>query len=117
MTVSMKKIYLLGFIAAALTFSSCEDFLDSKNYTSKDSSNFPATEEDVNQMVSSVYKSAFYQQWQGDYGNNSEKYFAYANLASDDMYGGGGLNDQATQALDHILYQTDTQFEGFWQAS
>ena len=117
MIVPMKKIYLLGLVAAALTFSSCEDFLDSENYTSKDSSNFPSTEEDVNQMVSSVYKSAFYQQWQGDYGNNSEKYFAYANLASDDMYGGGGLNDQATQALDHILYQSDTQFEGFWSAS
>ena len=58
---------MLG-LAAALMFSSCEDFLDSENYTGKDSGNYPKTEEDVAQMVSSVYKATFYQQWQGDYG-------------------------------------------------
>lgn len=112
---NMKKIYMLG-LAAALMFSSCEDFLDSENYTGKDSGNYPKTEEDVAQMVSSVYKATFYQQWQGDYGNNSEKYFAAANLASDEMYGGGGENDAATQAVEHFMYTSDTQFEGFWSA-
>ena len=41
-------------------FSSCEDFLDSENYTGKDSTNFPGTEKDVDQMVAAVYKSTFY---------------------------------------------------------
>ena len=76
----------------------------------------PKTEEDVSQMVSSVYKASFYQQWQGDYGNNPHKYFAFANIASDDMFGGGGQNDINTQMLDHLLYTSDTDFEGYWSA-
>jgi len=37
----MKKIYLLA-IAAGFTLSSCEDFLDSENYTEANTGNFPA---------------------------------------------------------------------------
>ena len=114
----MKKIYLYSLgLAAALTFSSCEDFLDSKNYTGKDTSNFPMTEEDVDQMVSSVYKAAFYEQWQGNEGNSPNKYLLFADLASDDMYGGGGQNDLTTQALDHLLWQADDQMDQLWSAS
>lgn len=115
----MKKIYLYSLgLAAALTFSSCEDFLDSKNYTGKDTSNFPMTEEDVDQMVSSVYKAAFYEQWQGNTdGNSANKYYSFSNLASDDMYGGGGQNDLSTQSMDHLLWQDDNQFDQFWTAS
>lgn len=113
----MKKIYLLSLgLVAALTFSSCNDFLDSENYTGKDTSNFPMTEEDVDQMVSSVYKACFYEPWQNDNGNSAEKYYAFSNMASDDMYGGGGQNDLSTQALDHLLYQTDNQMEQYWAA-
>lgn len=113
----MKKLYMLGLAAAMMfSFSSCEDFLDSENYTGKDSGNYPKTEDDVAQMVSSVYKASFYQQWEGDYGNNPHKYFAFANIASDDMFGGGGQNDINTQMLDHLLYTSDTDFEGFWSA-
>ena len=114
----MKKIYLFSLgLAATLSFSSCEDFLDSQNYTGKDTSNFPMTEEDVDQMVSSVYKSAFYEQLQNDNGNSAEKYYAFSNLASDDMYGGGGQNDLSTQAMDHLLWQNDNQMDQFWTAA
>ncbi|MGL4851655.1 MAG: RagB/SusD family nutrient uptake outer membrane protein [Phocaeicola sp.] len=109
----MKKIYLLA-LAAAFTFSGCEDFLDSKNYTGKDSSNFPVSEDDVNQMVAGVYKSTFYQPF---YTNDVGQYITMANLASDDMYGGGGMNDMATQALDHLLYNSITQMESLWSAA
>lgn len=112
----MKKINILGLgLVAALTFCSCEDFLDSENYTGKDTSNFPMTEEDVDQMVSSVYKACFYEPWQ-DTGNNAEKYYSFSNLASDDMYGGGGQNDLSSQAMDHLLYQTDNQMDQYWTA-
>ena len=54
----MKKIYMLGLAAAMMfSFSSCEDFLDSENYTGKDSGNYVKSEDDVKQMVSSVYKA------------------------------------------------------------
>ena len=52
----MKKILLYG-LTAMLAPTSCEDFLDSQNYTGKDSGNFPKTETDVNQMIASVYEA------------------------------------------------------------
>lgn len=108
----MKKIYLLA-MAGMLTFTGCEDFLDSENYTGKDSSNFPQTESDVNQMVASVYKSTFYEPF---HNNDVAQYFTWACLASDDQYGGGGVNDTSTQALDHMLYNKVSDMEQLWKA-
>ena len=42
----MKKIFIMA-AAAILSFTSCEDFLDSQDYTGKNSTNFPSTNEDV----------------------------------------------------------------------
>ena len=55
--------YIIGGAVAAFTMASCEDFLDSENYTGKDSSNYPVSETDVEQMVAAVYNSSFYQQF------------------------------------------------------
>ncbi len=109
----MKKIFLYG-LAAAFMLTSCEDFLDSENYSGKDSSNFPKTENDVNQMIASVYEASFYQPFAN---NDVGQYFTYSNLASDDMYGGGGSDDKATQALDHFLYANNEQMNSLWSAA
>lgn len=111
----MKKIYLFSLgLAAALSFSSCEDFLDSQNYTGKDSGNFPKTENDVNQMIASVYEASFYQPFAN---NDVGQYLTWANLACDDMYGGGGTDDKATQALDHFMFNSNSQMESLWSAA
>lgn len=109
----MKKILAYG-LTALLALTSCEDFLDSENYTGKDSGNFPKTENDVNQMIASVYEASFYQPFAN---NDVGQYLTYSNLASDDMYGGGGSDDKATQALDHFLYNNNTQMESLWSAA
>ena len=109
----MKKIFAYG-LTALLALTSCEDFLDSQNYSGKDSSNFPKTEKDVNQMIASVYEASFYQPYKG---NDVGQYLTWANLASDDMYGGGGSDDKATQALDHFMYNNNTQMESLWKAA
>lgn len=108
----MKKIYIIG-IATAFALTSCEDFLDTENYTGKDSSNFPLTEADVNQMVAAVYGATLYEPQQ----SADASYFSLSNLASDDMYGGGGKNDQQTQALDHLLYNKDDAMSSLWTAA
>lgn len=107
----MKKIYLIGF-TAALIFSGCEDFLDSTNYTGKDSGNFPVNETDVNQMVAAVYEATINEPLQ----NPAATYIFFANLASDDMFGGGGKNDLQTQAADHLLYNDNGAMEATWTA-
>jgi hypothetical protein len=53
----MKKIYLLA-LTSVFALTGCNDFLDSENYTGKDSRNFPTSEQDVTQMVSAVYAAS-----------------------------------------------------------
>lgn len=111
----MKKIYLFGLgLAAALTFSSCEDFLDSENYTGKDSSTFPSSEQDVTWMTAAVYAASFNSPLLG---NDVSPYFYLANLAADDQLGGGSEStDKSTTALDFLLYNKDTDGEAQWNA-
>jgi hypothetical protein len=106
----MKKIFIMA-AAAILAFTSCEDFLDSQDYTGKNSTNFPSTNEDVDKMVAAVYKSCFYGPFQG---NNLEQYFSVANIMSDDMFGGAGLGDPWWQALDKLMYAQTNQMQDLW---
>lgn len=106
----MKKIFIMA-AAALLAFTSCEDFLDSQDYTGKNSTNFPTTNEDVDKMVAAVYKSCFYGPFQG---NNLEQYFSVANIMSDDMFGGAGLGDPWWQALDKLMYAQTNQMQDLW---
>jgi hypothetical protein len=106
----MKKIFILA-AAAILALTSCEDFLDSQDYTGKNSTNFPSTNEDVDKMVAAVYKSCFYGPFQG---NNLEQYFSVANIMSDDMFGGAGLGDPWWQALDKLMYAQTNQMQDLW---
>lgn len=109
----MKKILLSSLAVLAMTMTSCENFLDSEDYTGKNSSTFPKTETDVNQMVASVYKSTFYESF---HANDVSQYWTWANLAADDQLGGGGQNDVATQALDLLGVNAVTQMEQLWKA-
>lgn len=106
----MKKIFIIA-AAAILSLTSCEDFLDSQDYTGKNSTNFPSTNEDVDKMVAAVYKSCFYGPFQG---NNLEQYFSVANIMSDDMFGGAGLGDPWWQALDKLMYAQTNQMQDLW---
>ena len=106
----MKKLFIIA-AAVLLAFTSCEDFLDSQDYTGKNSTNFPSTNEDVDKMVAAVYKSCFYGPFQG---NNLEQYFSVANIMSDDMFGGAGLGDPWWQALDKLMYAQTNQMQDLW---
>jgi len=97
----MKK--LLYLVAASLLFASCEDFLDVKSYTMKDSSNFPESIEDAQQMLAGTYSTL-----NQAVASPMSTYFMVAELASDDRFGGGGENDKMAQALDLLMnYNTD----------
>ncbi len=106
----MKKLFIIA-AAALLAFTSCDDFLDSQDYTGKNSTNFPSTNEDVDKMVAAVYKSCFYGPFQG---NNLEQYFSVANIMSDDMFGGAGLGDPWWQALDKLMFAQTNQMQDLW---
>jgi hypothetical protein len=89
----MKKIIfilLTGFFLA-----SCESFLDTENLTEKTTGNFPATEIEANQMLTSIYANLLFE----DPEVSSSIYTA--QLAGDDCLGGNlsGSNNCATNFL------------------
>lgn len=109
----MKKIYLLA-LTSVFALTGCNDFLDSENYTGKDSRNFPTSEQDVTQMVSAVYAASFNSPLLG---NDVSPYYYFANLAADDQLGGGSEStDKSTTALDFMMYNKDTDGEAQWTA-
>lgn len=50
----MKKYYIV-FLLIAVSLVSCDDFLDTKDYTNKNDQNFPLTEKDANMSLASCY--------------------------------------------------------------
>lgn len=106
----MKKIVNFMVIVLVLTVASgCEKFLDVTNYTSKDENSFPSNEKDANQLLVGVYSVLNVSHAQG-----IDSYLLVAELASDDRFGSGGVNDKSSQAIGHLLYANPNQFNTFW---
>src|SRR5690606_7414158 len=90
---------------------SCEKILDSQSYDKKNTSNFPATVTDANQMLTGIYSTL-----SQAISNPQHTHFYMAELASDDRFGGGGENDKDMQGLDHLMNTKTSRFEPFWAA-
>ncbi len=107
----MKKIFKLAAMAAlVLSFASCESFLDTTNYWSKDSSNFPVNATDAEQMLAGIYNNL-----NVAIGTNVHvNHFLWSEAASDDALGGGGQNDQTMQAEDLLLNFGTDMYNDFY---
>lgn len=105
----MKKI--ISILVLATVFLSCEKVLDSQSYDKKNTSNFPATVTDANQMLTGIYSTM-----SAAISNTAHTHFYMAELASDDRFGGGGENDKDMQGLDHLMNTKTSRFEPFWAA-
>ena len=108
----MKKILNIAAVAAlALSFASCESFLDTTNYWSKDSSNFPVNATDAQQMLAGIYNNL-----NVSIGNNVHtNHFLWSMAASDDALGGGGANDQTMQAEDLLMNFGTDMYNNFYE--
>lgn len=97
-------------MGAAVVCSSCEDMLDTTDYTEKTTATFPETYEDAQQMV-----TALYQNLSQVCATPQQSFLYYSQLAGDDALGGGGTNDKLMQAMDLICnYQSDMTRQ-FWK--
>ena len=107
----MNNILKYAALAAlALSFASCESFLDTTNYWSKDSSNFPVNATDAEQMLAGIYNNL-----NVSIGNNVHvNHFLWSVAASDDALGGGGANDQTMQAEDLLLNFGTDMYNNFY---
>lgn len=105
----MKRI--ISILVLSTVFLSCEKILDSQSYDKKNTSNFPATVTDANQMLTGIYSTL-----SAAISNPQHSHFYMAELASDDRFGGGGENDKDMQGLDHLMNTKTSRFEPFWAA-
>ncbi len=105
----MKKI--ISLVALAITFSSCEKFLDTESYDKKNTGNFPLNAADAEQMITGIYST-----FSTAISNAANTHFYAAELASDDRFGGGGENDRDMHGLDHLMNTQPNRFQTYWEA-
>jgi len=84
----MKKISI-AFVLGVLLLAGCENFLDTKNLTGKDTSNSPETEREMDELVTGVYLAAH----DMEIDNTTNCAFMIAEIMSDDRFAGGGAED------------------------
>ena len=101
----MKKLIFSIAIAGALFATSCDDLLDTENYSKADTSSFPKTEQDAEQIVTSCYNTLILL-----CSNKVESHTVYTHMImSDDMYGGGSTSNIGAQSFDRLMI-SDTEF-------
>ena len=107
----MKKIYVMA-IAALFTFglTSCEDFLDSENFTEANTSNYPASANDLNKELAALYgvmnqmsTSPLETPWFVNY------------IMSDDANGAGGTGDVEAHAVGHLMTNKESLYDNAWK--
>ncbi|MDE6341244.1 MAG: RagB/SusD family nutrient uptake outer membrane protein [Muribaculaceae bacterium] len=106
----MKKYLLIGLAAVGmLSLTSCEDFLDSTNYTEANTDNYPAAAADLNKELSSLYGVM----------NQLNHYplecpwFVW-NVMSDDTNGAGGTGDVTPHAIGHLMQNQENLYTNAW---
>ena len=106
----MKKIYLMAIATLfAVGFTSCEDFLDSKNYTQANSSNYPASADDLNKELAALYGVMN----QFSTGPLETPWFV-GYIMSDDANGAGGTGDVESHAIGHLMANKEDMFDNAW---
>jgi len=106
----MKRNILFTVVASAMLFTSCESFLDTESITKKNTSNYPQTVGDAQQVLAGIYNNLNVVN-----ANPQSSYLYAAELASDDRFGGGGENDKQMQAEDLLMNYGPDMLGQFWK--
>ena len=100
----MKTILKITAVAAwMLLLSSCESLLDTTNYMTKTTADFPSNAGEVEQMVTGVYNNLNAIQE----ANKVTWHYPWALATADECLGGDGANVSIIQAADMMLKQGD----------
>lgn len=101
-------------VAAGLllfAFAACESFLDTESFTKKNTSNFPTTEDEAEQMITGIYVTM------NDLMRDPEAHpFMIFDIASDDRLGGGSTSNKGSQSMDRLLNNKISWLESLWEA-
>ena len=108
----MKKITIFILSVCMVCFAGCEDFLDTTNYSKKDTSNFPENENDAYQLITGIY-SVLSESF-NSVGNVEKTPFFVACLASDEAFGAGSSSNVIAQAFDRLQCSKVDEFSQIW---
>ena len=110
----MKKIILTlaACIFALVACDKIDSLLDTKNYSKADTSSFPQTEKDAEQLVNSAY-STLHQFYNGSIFQIN---LFRRMIASDDLYGGGSTSSKETTAADRLLAPSMDEDNSPWKS-
>lgn len=104
----MTSRYILPIIFLTVLVAGCNKFLDTDNLTAKTTANFPLTEKDASEMITSIYANLLYESPE----TSSEIYVA--QLAGDDCLG-GNLSFSGNCAVNFLLYKDNLNgLLGLW---
>jgi hypothetical protein len=107
----MKKILIVFTLCGLLLSTGCEDFLDTTNYTAKDTSNYPANEAEMNDLVTGVYAAAMLMEKQSE----TNCLWMINEIMSDDRFGGGGVNDVDWRFVEEFAIVKRDFLAGAWE--
>lgn len=101
---------ILAILAVGCICTSCEDLLDTKSYTTADTTNFPARPMDMDNLMAAMYSVLNHIQ-----SAPLQNPYMIDNLMSDDCLGAGATNDPEVKAIAHFLNFSETQFDYIWE--
>ena len=109
----MKKNSIITLaMMGALSLTSCEDFLDSKNYTEANTDNYPAAPSDLNKELAALYGVM------NQYANDPlQTPWMVWDIMSDDANGGGGTGDIEAHAIGHLMTNKDALYNTAWHST
>lgn len=105
----MKKY--IAIAAAALACVSCDDFLDSENYTEANTGNYPASAGDLNKEIAALY--GVMNQLSTD---PLQTPWLVNAIMSDDCNGAGGTGDVECSAIGHLTTNKDGLYDNAWHS-
>ena len=93
-----------------LALAGCEDFLDTEPTNLKTIENYPATQEDADQVLTGIYAVLAMP-------NPLQTSFLSSELRSDNMLGGGGITDISTKAIAQCQKWSESGFADAWKTN
>ena len=108
--MSKNKIYFAAALSA-LMFVGCDDFLDTENYTKKDTEIMPRSEADIETLLAGCYSIMN----ANVYGKTEECPFFVFDIASDDRLGGGSTSNRGAQSADRLLKRDNQWMQETWK--
>ncbi len=105
----MKSLKYMALATSLVLLAGCNDFLDTDNLTKKDTSNFPKSQVDAEEMITGIY-SVF----NLSLANPEQDPFFIFEMAGDDRLGGGSTSNKGSQGLDRLMNSYTSWFENIW---